>query len=527
MGGEDWTSAPLLPREYRSLTCRGATVGARWSSWVAPAVVTTTLLVLYAATVCRTVFWYDSAEFATAAKVWGVPHPPGYPAYVLVSHLLARLPFSPALIVNAFSAVTMASAMGLLTVLGQQLGVRSLYAALSALLIGTSDLIWSNATVAEVYGPGLCCAFGVLTALLSAARTGRVGFVWFACWLAGFGLGVHYFLATLGLGYVLLLFAAARRIRPDYGDYLVATVMFMFGSTVFVLLPLRAALGAPLNFGDPRTWERFVWVVSGGTYGQFFGVPTLERLEWFLILIVDTLTPLGVVLALVGVAVCRRFAGLLGGGAVALAIIGNFAVFLPYWVHDPEVFLMPGLVLMGLFVGIGAEWLHTQLASFDLGKLQLVHLVPGLLSALGTYRAVRAYPEQDLSRFRAADDYAQTLVDKLPPGAFIANFTTPPEWQYDAVFTYYKLVHGARPDVVKVQLPERELLVEMLQAQLPVYVYTPTADVVAPPFFLINEGDLIRLQLDGTEQGPSGFGEATAVPGAVPATGAAFDDVAN
>src|SRR5690606_25281275 len=156
----------------------------------------------------------------------------------------------------------------------------------------------------EVYGPGLCCAFGVLTALLSAARTGRVGFVWFAWWLAGFGLGVHYFLATLGLGYVLMLFAAARRIRPDYGDYSVATVMFMFGSTVFVLLPLRAALGAPLNFGDPRTWERFVWVVSGGTYGQFFGVPTLERLEWFLILIVDTLTPLGVVLALVGVAVC-------------------------------------------------------------------------------------------------------------------------------------------------------------------------------------------------------------------------------
>lgn len=490
--------------------------------WIAPFVVTGVLLTLYATTLCRSVFWYDSAEFATAAKVWGIPHPPGYPGYVLVSHLLTLLPLPPALVVNAFSAVTMAFAMGLLTTLGQQLGTRPLYAAMCALLLGTSDLIWANATVAEVYGPGLCCALGILALLGAALRSRRIGLVWFACWLAGFGLGVHYFLVTLGFGYVLLLIHIARRIRTNYGDYVVAAAMFVLGSMVFVLLPLRAATGAALNFGDPSTWEQFVWVISGGTYGQFFDVPTLERVWWFGLLVWDTLTPPGVALAAVGLAISGQLLHRAEWLALALAALGNFAAFLPYWVHDPEVFLMPGLVLLAAFVGAGAEWLHLQFAQVELGKVTLGYLVPGLLSAMVTYRAVRTFPHQDLSAFHAADDYAQTLVDQLPSGAFIANFTTPPEWQFDAVFTYYKLVLGARPDVTKVQLPDRELLVDMLAAELPVYVYTPTAEVVLPPFVLTNEGDLIRLGLDGTQHlyAPRFDVAPSAVPPAEPPLGA-------
>lgn len=502
MGGEQWPSAPSLPRDYWTPETAGAIRISSRLSWVAPVVVTAGLLVLYAGTLCRSVFWYDSAEFATAAKVWGIPHPPGYPAYVLMSHVLTLLPFPAALIVNSFSAVTMACAMGLLTTLGQQLGTRPLYAAMSALLVGTSDLVWGNATVAEVYGPGLCFALGILTLLAAAHRSRRIGAVWFSCWLAGFGLGVHYFLATLGLGYAWLLWWIARCARPKGGDYVVAAAMFAFGSTVFVLLPLRAALGAALNFGDPRTWEQFVWVITGGTYGQFFAVPTIERLSWFVALIGDTLTLPGAGLALVGAAVSRRLVRRVEWVAVLLAVVGNFGVFLPYWVHDPEVFVMPGVTLLAVLVGVGAEWLHLQLGHLRWGKASLGYLVPGLFSAMVTYRAVREFPQQDLSGFRAADDYAQTLVEQLPLGAFIANFTTPPEWQYDAVFTYYRLVLGARPDVTKVQLPEPRLLIDMLEAELPVYVYTPTAEVVVPPFVLTQERDLLRLGLDGSQRQP-------------------------
>ncbi len=35
---------------------------------------------LYLLTLCRTVFWYDSAEYVTAAVTLGIPHPPAIPS---------------------------------------------------------------------------------------------------------------------------------------------------------------------------------------------------------------------------------------------------------------------------------------------------------------------------------------------------------------------------------------------------------------------------------------------------------------
>ena len=43
---------------------------------------------LYLATLCPVVYWYDSAEYVTAAVTLGIPHPPGYPLYVLLGHVL-------------------------------------------------------------------------------------------------------------------------------------------------------------------------------------------------------------------------------------------------------------------------------------------------------------------------------------------------------------------------------------------------------------------------------------------------------
>src|SRR5579872_3568788 len=34
----------------------------------------------------------DSAELVTAAALWGVPHPPGYPLFTAIGHLFAALP---------------------------------------------------------------------------------------------------------------------------------------------------------------------------------------------------------------------------------------------------------------------------------------------------------------------------------------------------------------------------------------------------------------------------------------------------
>ena len=54
----------------------------------------------YAVTACRTIYPGDSPELVTAAWTFGIPHPPGYPLYTLLTglwtHALAFLePLSP------------------------------------------------------------------------------------------------------------------------------------------------------------------------------------------------------------------------------------------------------------------------------------------------------------------------------------------------------------------------------------------------------------------------------------------------
>ncbi|MBE2198196.1 MAG: DUF2723 domain-containing protein, partial [Anaerolinea sp.] len=58
----------------------------------------------------------DGGELITAAVTLGIPHPPGYPTYVLLGKLISLLPIRPiALTFNLFSALCTATAAALIT----------------------------------------------------------------------------------------------------------------------------------------------------------------------------------------------------------------------------------------------------------------------------------------------------------------------------------------------------------------------------------------------------------------------------
>src|SRR4030042_6346262 len=75
-------------------------------------------LLIYWRTCCRTVFWWDSAEFAAAVATSGIPHPPGFPLYMLTGKVFSLLPFfSLAFKLNLLSGVLCALSLGILYLL--------------------------------------------------------------------------------------------------------------------------------------------------------------------------------------------------------------------------------------------------------------------------------------------------------------------------------------------------------------------------------------------------------------------------
>jgi hypothetical protein len=117
------------------------------------------VLVVYWATLAPTTAFWDTSEYIAAAKVLGVPHPPGNPLFVMMAHTFGLLPLSAsyAFRINLFAAVTSALSAGLWFLVAER-WLRNLVtdravrlgAAFAGVLVGAlSWTVWNQSTVNE------------------------------------------------------------------------------------------------------------------------------------------------------------------------------------------------------------------------------------------------------------------------------------------------------------------------------------------------------------------------------------------
>jgi hypothetical protein len=133
------------------------------SVWVWACAVFVFVLAAYVWTLAPTVTFWDAGEFLAASKTLGVPHPPGTPVWVFVSHVWATLvPFGAyAFRVNLMTAVFSAAAAAFLFLVvhaalsrtdGKDTGLWSHAGAAAAVIVSAFTFtVWQNSNEAEVY----------------------------------------------------------------------------------------------------------------------------------------------------------------------------------------------------------------------------------------------------------------------------------------------------------------------------------------------------------------------------------------
>ena len=468
-----------------------ATITKKWDS-VTAAVLGVGFFVLYSLTLCRTVFWYDSAEFVTAAVTLGITHPPGYPLYTLVGHLFSWLPMEPATAVNLMSAAFAALAVGLVFGVGRRLGLDRGPAAVGAATLGASGLFWSNALVAEVYCPAVAVGAAVLYLLLRALEEQRFSLALVAALLAGLGLGIHMSVATLGLGFALLVWVNGKRVTR----LAAAGSATLAGSLVFLYVPLRASQDPALNICNPSNAGQFAWYLTGGAYRHWFAPNSsfLERGAAIGGFFHGQLTWVGIGLAIAGVAWLfrrNREACL----ALVLMAVGNVAFFFNYQAHDVEVFLLQTTMVLCCFVGAGAQGIANAIAKAVTPErtARAERFAAGVLMLFPLQLAYANYPAVDMSAFDETEPFIRAAVDSLPNNAVILNFSTPAEWKRYAVFGMYaQLVLGERPDVTHIMAPDLRKLARTFDREAPMYLYAPI-EMMAYFFETEPEGPLVRV----------------------------------
>jgi hypothetical protein len=456
-------------------------------------------LALYVFTLAPTVGFVDSGELTTAASELGVPHPPGFPLYVLLTHPMTRVPVaSVAARANFASALFAALATGTMFLLAHLLVGRTTLAArepptspppsrkrirgarairedqtggtawvalagagTAALLFASLRATWTYATVAEVY---TLAAWLVLSVWLLMARCRLKA----AALVFGIAMGVHpamnvAMLPALGV----LVYRIRGRAFFASREFAIVALVAISGLAIYLYLPLAAMQSPALNWGDPRTPERLWAHVSGWQYRGTIDITSAalgEALARFGRILgqqsASWTAPIGPVLAVVGaIDAFRRDRTLFW---VVVSFVA-FNVLLTTWMNagwsaettqeigtgdDLDAYYLPTFMGCAILAGLGAVRL-LRLAPLGAPRALAWRLaIAGGLTITMADSVVANWRANDRRGDLAARQYVGDMLDSIAPGGMLLTR----DWQVTSPMMYVQHVERARLDVAAVNL---------------------------------------------------------------------------
>lgn len=439
----------------------------RYTAWLAALI----SLGVYWLTLAHTMTWQhngaDSGDLVAAAFTLGVPHPPGYPLYTSIAAWFARIPgMEPAQGVAIFSALAAAVAVFVLARAGAELLgnfrpslARTFIPSIAALAFAFSPMLWSQATIAEVYALNLL----LVAIILLSCLTNNPFRIYTAAFALGLGLAHH-------LSIVLLVPGALVALQPRWRD-LRALPFLLAPLFLYAYLPLAALANPPVNWGNPTTADRFLWLVSAAQYrSYFFGVDAaqvLGRVAFAARSLLDQFTIVGLALLLWGLIqlAIKRARIAFAMGLMVLPIVGYSVL---YASRDSFIYLLPAFAIALLWMLYGAADVIGWLGDDRL--LQIVAVAAFAL--LPAYNLTTNYDAMDVSRDRTAFEYARTNFEPLAVDGVIfadgdnALFAL---WYYRHAVAY----RGARSVVVSQGLLQYEWYYDELRRTMSEVQFKP------------------------------------------------------
>ncbi|NOZ05222.1 MAG: DUF2723 domain-containing protein [Chloroflexi bacterium] len=426
---------------------------------ISTAVVAAITLAGYVNTMAPGLTWQhdgaDGGDLIAAVQTLGIPHPPGYPTYVLLARAFTRLPLGGSLAyrTNLFSAVAATAAVIFIFLAARQVlrhvsASSSLrndgIAAIAALALAFSPTLWSQSVITEVYALHAAFAGAILFCILRyEAGEGRTSF-WpqMAALLFGIGLGNHLTLVFIAPAAVIYLAGTELRWK-GWGRI---TLLAIAGLAIYAYLPWRARAWPPINWGNPQNVSGLWWMLSAAPYRHYaFSLPLRylpTRLVAGATLWLQQFGPLGLACVLIGAwhlwQTRRRLAA-----ALLLYFALNTAYAIGYNTTDSYVYLIPAYLVSALWLAVGLLWIgskfiptHRQRRGWDAALMALFLLALPGANWWQNHRAL------DLRTDVVAQTYAATTFRSVEHNALILA----DEDQHVFALWYYRYVEMPRTD---------------------------------------------------------------------------------
>ena len=396
-----------------------------------PCAITFIVLAVYLATMPTSLSWgyknfgIDSPELLTSAQLFGIPHPPGYPLYMLLLGTFLRvLPFvDPALVGNLFSVLTSLTAVPILySAILKLLSSRSdisgtslrLCSAVSVTIFCFLPIIWGVSTITEVYALNILLVtvlfWSSVSLVIHHSRSDRISSKLLIVLSISIGLGLSNHLTFLGFA-LPMLFWVGRKIGLRTYLKPIFFLPIVLGACLYVYLPIRTAAAFPTNWGDSDTIGGFLWMVRAAPYGGYFSFPwnepALDQILWPMRLLFSELGPVLIFLTLIGLRSVYTFDKHLVIVSVVSGILFlSYGAF--YKTADSEVNVTPVLMLSCVFAGGG--------------MLQLSHIIQGWVNKPEAADTTMRFP--GISRRILTNVVTSAFVLLIPLLFLTANFAS-------------------------------------------------------------------------------------------------------
>ncbi len=422
--------------------------------------------IIYWITKPPSVLWIDSGTMIAASYTLGIPNPPGFPFYMLASHIFAILPIFNVLtrlelfsIIFSILAIQLIYRIILLLINSDfffhksaksnevlkinaptNKNLKYFAAFFGAISLAFSYQYWSQSqnTEAFIFTYFFVILFIYIFLIIEKKRKeliysenkkteiGKFADYFFktlaiVAFLYGLAMGANPTAAVLVPGVLFIVFLNRKILNVQK-----VAVLFLIGmitvSLVYSYLPIRASAWPFVNWGNPQTWPLFIGQLRGeglniyepqsGSINGFTGSPIIffQSVSHFFYLLLIQFTPILLPFLFAGGYFIYRKNKYLFWFLLSVILVDVFYAGL-YYSGNQESWFILAWIICAIFIGIGFYYavLKLSLKQKYVNALVLMCFLPLLVWFIPLNRSQHYY----------SDDYAKNLYSTLNKNAII------------------------------------------------------------------------------------------------------------
>jgi len=413
---------------------------------------------VYFATLAPTVTAEDSGELITASYFLGIPHPPGYPTWCLLSHPFVYIPFgSIAWRVNLSSAFFASCTVFFVFFLILRLTKNKISAFSSSLIFAFSLEFWEQSVITEVYSLNSLFIILCLYFLCLWKDTNKPKYLLWLSLIYGISLGNHYTMFVVGPFLIAFIIFTNPNNLQYIKIYSLCIIIILFSwCLVCSYLYIRSLANPPIDWGNPENFTNLFNLITRKQYSFMLtqyprSLPRLLRqCEVFFGMGLSQFgSPLLFFLSLLSFFFIffkhRAWSLLLfslgfSTGFVAI-LVQNFNFDIE-WLEVMSVFGIPVYLCYCLSLGIMLAWVMDGLISYSKNKYY-IYTASLFILLLPFVPLYKNYKVNDYSQFWFAHEFGENILNSLSPNAIYIPYTDHASFP----LIYLQKVEGVRKDI--------------------------------------------------------------------------------